>query len=443
MAQAQVLVVEDDNVLRQALSDTLDIAGYNTRTVASGEEAMSALHKFRPDIIVSDVQMDGMDGHTLLSNIQDKDPQIPFLLMTAYGNVNDAVSAMRSGAVDYVEKPIEPEKLVSLVSRYVAISYDANQDPIAEDPLSVELFDLATRVAQSETTVLLTGESGAGKEVVARFIHRQSKRQQGPFIAINCAAIPDNMLEATLFGYEKGAFTGAHASSAGKFEQAQTGTILLDEISEMSLGLQAKLLRVIQEKEVERLGAKKTINLDVRLIATSNRALHKEVADGRFREDLFYRLNVFPIRCLALRERPLDIVPITNYLLGRHGATTTGITPKLSKAAEQRLKSHRWPGNVRELENIIQRALILHSGDVIELADLQLDTQLPTPEQVPSVEQASNNLNHGVKNHEFQLILEALEKYKGNRGKVADSLGVSPRTLRYKLAKMRDAGIEI
>ncbi|MBT8448925.1 MAG: sigma-54 dependent transcriptional regulator [Gammaproteobacteria bacterium] len=443
MAQAQVLVVEDDNVLRQALSDTLDIAGYNTQTVASGEEAMSALHKFRPDIIVSDVQMDGMDGHTLLSNIQDKDPQIPFLLMTAYGNVNDAVSAMRSGAVDYVEKPIEPEKLVSLVSRYVAISYDANQDPIAEDPMSVELFDLAKRVAQSETTVLLTGESGAGKEVVARFIHRQSKRQQGPFVAINCAAIPDNMLEATLFGYEKGAFTGAHASSAGKFEQAQTGTILLDEISEMSLGLQAKLLRVIQEKEVERLGAKKTINLDVRLIATSNRALHKEVADGRFREDLFYRLNVFPIRCLALRERPLDIVPITNYLLDRHGATTTGISPKLSKAAEQRLKSHRWPGNVRELENVIQRALILHSGDVIELADLQLDTQLPIQEQVPSTEQVSNNLNHGVKNHEFQLILEALEKYKGNRGKVADSLGVSPRTLRYKLAKMRDAGIEI
>ena len=443
MGQAQVLVVEDDNVLRQALSDTLDVAGYNTRTVASGEEAMSELHKFRPDIIVSDVQMDGMDGHTLLSNVQDKNPQIPFLLMTAYGNVHDAVDAMRSGAVDYVEKPIEPEKLVSLVSRYVAISYDANQEPIAEDPLSQELFELASRVAQGDTTVLLTGESGAGKEVVARYIHRRSGRQNAPFIAINCAAIPDNMLEATLFGYEKGAFTGAHSSSAGKFEQAQNGTLLLDEISEMSLGLQAKLLRVIQEKEVERLGGKKTISLDVRLIATSNRALHKEVADGRFREDLFYRLNVFPIRCLALRERPLDIIPITNYLLSRHGATTTGVTPKLSKAAEQRLKSHRWPGNVRELENVIQRALILHSGDVVELADLQLDTQIQPAEVAKTTETQSGNLNHGVKNHEFQLILEALEKYNGNRGKVAESLGVSPRTLRYKLAKMREAGIEI
>lgn len=443
MGQAQVLVVEDDNVLRQALSDTLDVAGYNTRTVASGEEAMSELHKFRPDIIVSDVQMDGMDGHTLLSNVQDRNPQIPFLLMTAYGNVNDAVDAMRSGAVDYVEKPIEPEKLVSLVSRYVAIGYDANQEPIAEDPLSKELFDLAGRVAQSETTVLLTGESGAGKEVVARYIHRHSGRTQAPFIAINCAAIPDNMLEATLFGYEKGAFTGAHSSSAGKFEQAQNGTLLLDEISEMSLGLQAKLLRVIQEKEVERLGGKKTITLDVRLIATSNRALHKEVADGRFREDLFYRLNVFPIRCLALRERPLDIVPITNYLLSRHGVTTNGVIPKLSKAAEQRLKSHRWPGNVRELENVIQRALILHTGDIVELADLQVDTQIPAAEV--SIVQSSEpkNLNNGVKNHEFQLILEALEKYNGNRSKVADSLGVSPRTLRYKLAKMREAGIEV
>lgn len=442
MGQAQVMVVEDDSTLRQALGDTLDVAGYETLTVSSGEEALSELHRFKPDIIVSDVHMNGMDGHDLLDNIQSKSPHIPFLLMTAFGNINDAVKAMRSGAIDYVEKPIDPEKLVALVSRYISMDFDSIHEPIAEDPRSQKLFEMATKVAQSDTTVLLTGESGAGKEVVARYIHRYSPRVDGPFVAINCAAIPDNMLEATLFGHEKGAFTGALNSSAGKFEQSQGGTLLLDEISEMELGLQAKLLRVLQEREVERLGGKKTIELDVRVIATSNRNLVKEVQEGRFREDLYYRLNVFPIQCLSLKERPLDIVPIAEYFLSRHGATTGGNVPTLSKAAEQRLKSYSWPGNVRELENVVQRALILHTGDFIELADLQLDVGLVTTESsTPS--KSTAKLGEGVQNHEFQLILEALDKYRGNRTKVAESLGVSPRTLRYKLAKMRDAGISI
>ncbi|MEL0036153.1 MAG: sigma 54-interacting transcriptional regulator, partial [Gammaproteobacteria bacterium] len=221
MGQAQVMVVEDDSALRQALGDTLDVAGYETLTVSSGEEALSELHRFKPDIIVSDVHMNGMDGHDLLDNIQSKSPHIPFLLMTAFGNVNDAVKAMRSGAIDYVEKPIDPEKLVALVSRYISMDFDSAHEPIAEDPRSQKLFEMATKVAQSDTTVLLTGESGAGKEVVARYIHRYSPRVDGPFVAINCAAIPDNMLEATLFGHEKGAFTGALNSSAGKFEQSQ------------------------------------------------------------------------------------------------------------------------------------------------------------------------------------------------------------------------------
>lgn len=443
MGQAQVMVVEDDSALRQALGDTLDVAGYDTLTVSSGEEALSELHRFKPDIIVSDVHMNGMDGHDLLDNIQSKSPHIPFLLMTAYGNVNDAVKAMRSGAIDYVEKPIDPEKLVAIVSRYISMDFDSAHEPIAEDPKSQRLFEMASKVAQSDTTVLLTGESGAGKEVVARYIHRYSPRVDGPFVAINCAAIPDNMLEATLFGHEKGAFTGALNSSAGKFEQSQGGTLLLDEISEMDLGLQAKLLRVIQEREVERLGGKKTIELDVRVIATSNRNLVKEVQEGRFREDLYYRLNVFPIQCLALKERPLDIVPIAEYFLSRHGATTGGNVPTLSKAAEQRLKSYPWPGNVRELENVVQRALILHTGDFIELADLQLDMNLHTNETQQTTSRTAAKLGEGVQNHEFQLILEALDKFRGNRTKVAESLGVSPRTLRYKLAKMRDAGISV
>lgn len=443
MGQAQVLVVEDDTVLRQALGDTLDLAGYQTCTVSSGEEALSELHKFMPDIIISDVHMDGIDGHDLLNNIHENHPQIPFLLMTAFGNVNDAVRAMRSGAIDYVEKPFPPEQLVSLVSRYISISYDSNHDPIAEDPRSKQLLDIASKVALTDTTVLLTGPSGSGKEVIARYVHKQSLRADGPFVAINCAAIPDNMLEATLFGHEKGAFTGAFNSSVGKFEQAQKGTILLDEISEMDLGLQAKLLRVIQEREVERLGGKKIINLDVRVIATSNRNLQKEVSDGRFREDLYYRLNVFPLNCMSLHERPLDIVPIANYLLHRHCETIGGQVPTLSKAVEQRLKSHQWPGNVRELENVIQRALILQSGEFIQLSDLQLDLGISSNVSYMSDIPKEQRLGDDVKNHEYQLILDALETFSGSRAKVADSLGVSPRTLRYKLAKMRDAGFEI
>ncbi|PCJ50666.1 MAG: sigma-54-dependent Fis family transcriptional regulator [Gammaproteobacteria bacterium] len=443
MAQAQVLVVEDDTVLRQALRDTLDLAGYQTCTVSSGEEALSELHSFKPDIIVSDVHMDGIDGHDLLNNVHEKHPHIPFLLMTAYGNVNDAVRAMRNGAIDYVEKPFSPEKLVSLVSRYVSISYDTSHDPIAEDPRSKQLLDIAAKVALTDTTVLLTGPSGSGKEVIARYVHKKSLRAEGPFIAINCAAIPDNMLEATLFGHEKGAFTGALNSSVGKFEQAQKGTILLDEISEMDLGLQAKLLRVIQEREVERLGGKKVIKLDVRVIATSNRNLQKEVSDGRFREDLFYRLNVFPLNCLSLHDRPLDIVPIANYLLHRHCETIGGQVPTLSKAVEQRLKAHQWPGNVRELENVIQRALILQSGEFIQLSDLQLDMINSGNVSFISTETKDQRLGDDVKNHEYQLILDALEKFNGSRAKVAESLSVSPRTLRYKLAKMRDAGFEI
>lgn len=444
MGQSQVLVVEDDTVLRQALGDTLDLAGYRTRTVSSGEEALSEMHQFKPDIIVSDVHMDGIDGHDLLNSIHENYPQIPFLLMTAYGNVNDAVRAMRSGAIDYVEKPFPPEKLVSLVSRYISISYDTAQDPIAEDPRSIELLEIAAKVAMTDTTVLLTGPSGTGKEVIARYVHKTSPRSEGPFVAINCAAIPDNMLEATLFGHEKGAFTGALNSSAGKFEQAQKGTILLDEISEMDMGLQAKLLRVIQEREVERLGGKKIINLEVRVIATSNRNLHKEVAEGRFREDLFYRLNVFPIQCMPLHDRPLDIVPIANYLLLRHCETIGGQVPALSKAAEQRLKSYHWPGNVRELENVIQRALILQNGEFIQLGDLQLDMLAPKMSLSETTDSAKDQrLGDDVKNHEYQIILDALEKFKGNRAKVSETLGVSPRTLRYKLAKMREAGFEI
>jgi two-component system response regulator FlrC len=301
-------------------------------------------------------------------------------------------------------------------------------------------------VAVTDATVMLTGPSGAGKEVLARYIHCHSLRADGPFVAINCAAIPENMLEATLFGYEKGAFTGAHQARPGKFELADRGTLLLDEVSEMGPALQAKLLRVLQEREVERIGGRSPKAVDVRVIATSNRNLKEEVAQGRFREDLFYRLNVFPVQALALRERPLDIVPIAEAFVATQCAKLKRPVPALSNEARMRLQRHSWPGNVRELENVMQRALILCQGQFIEVQDIHLEEAPEDREGRDSghkEQSEASGLLGQVRETEFQVILDALRKHNGCRASVARELGISPRTLRYKLAKMRDAGIEI
>ncbi|MDX2502884.1 MAG: sigma-54 dependent transcriptional regulator, partial [Gammaproteobacteria bacterium] len=291
-----ILVVEDDAALREALTDTLELGGYNVLEADNGRAALEHLatdEASEIDIVISDVQMPKMDGHQLLKQIK-RLYDLPVLLMTAYGTISKAIEAMKDGAVDYLVKPFEAEVLVSVVSRYIGKSIEEHE-MIADSSKMQNISQLAKRVAASDATVMIGGSSGTGKEVLARFIHNNSSRVKKPFIAINCAAIPENMLEATLFGYEKGAFTGAYKASSGKFEQAQGGTLLLDEISEMDLGLQAKLLRVLQEKEVERLGGQELIPLDVRVLATSNRNIHHQVQEHKFREDLFYRLNVFPI----------------------------------------------------------------------------------------------------------------------------------------------------
>jgi two-component system response regulator FlrC len=288
---------------------------------------------------------------------------------------------------------------------------------------------------------MISGESGTGKEVLAHFIHDHSPRHNHPFIAINCAAIPEQMLEATLFGYEKGAFTGAYKTTPGKFEQAQGGTILLDEVSEMTLNLQAKLLRVLQEKEVERIGSNKLINLDVRVLATSNRQLLDEVKAGRFREDLFYRLNVFPLHWLPLRERAYDIIPLANYLIRRHCQQGQQM-PLLSEEAKKVLFEYSWPGNSRELDNVIQRALVLQSTGTIEVPDLQLPSL--TLEEAPiEIEEVGSANSKSLQNHEFDLIEKTLRAHGGNRQRVAAILAVSERTLRYKLAKMREEGYQV
>jgi two-component system response regulator FlrC len=444
MSQAVILVVEDDADLRDALCDTLSLAGYQTETADNGASALDLLQRKTIDMVITDIQMPGMDGHTLLKQIKTNWTDLPVMLMTAYGSIQMAVEAMRDGAVDYLSKPFEAEVLVSMVERYLGSRSVQGDEMIAEDARSRELVELARRVADTDATVMLTGESGVGKEVLARFIHNNSKRKDKPFIAINCAAIPDNMLEATLFGYEKGAFTGAYKACPGTFELAQGGTLLLDEISEMDAALQAKLLRVLQEREVERLGGQKITELDVRVLATSNRHMRDEVKAGRFREDLFYRLNVFPIQIPALRERRDDILPLSEQLIIKHTQAGSQGYATLSVQARERLLSHNWPGNVRELDNVIQRALILHNGQEIDGADIQFETMASTVSnlEADSVEDAQS-LGDEMKHHEYNRILAVLKADKGNRQSAAEKLGISQRTLRYKLARMRELGMAV
>lgn len=456
MSQASVMIVEDDADLREALSDTLQMAGYRVAEAANGSAALDLLENDDVRIVVSDVQMDGMDGHTLLRRIKTDYPELPVVLMTAYGTIQKAVEAMQDGAVDYLVKPFEAEVIVNMVARYLPNEDEVQSDLVAEDPRTQEVLALVQRVADSDATVLVAGESGTGKEVFARQIHRASSRHDGPFVALNCAAIPENMLEAMLFGYEKGAFTGAYKSSPGKFELANGGTLLLDEISEMDLGLQAKLLRVLQEREVERLGGNKIIPLDVRVLATTNRDMKNEVAEGNFREDLYYRLNVFPITLPPLRERPGDIIPMFRHLLQRHAKGSGQPIPELDKAAEQTLLSHRWPGNVRELDNVAQRALILQTNHTISAEHIMFEPESMSGSTVASgsasIQQATTTdtpnggdsvLGETLKNREHHLILEALRAANGSRKNAAAHLGISQRTLRYKLARMRDAGMDI
>ena len=315
-----VLIVEDDPNLREAVCDTLELAGQAAVSASGGEEALHLLETQAVSLVVSDVRMMPMDGITLLKEIRSRHAHLPVVLMTAYADVDRAVEAMRAGACDFLLKPFEPRALLEHVARYRLPESIDDERVVVRDPASRNLFALAARVAGTDTTVLLTGESGVGKEVVARYIHNHSARRDGPFVAINCAAIPDTLLEATLFGYEKGAFTGAQQAQAGKFEQAQDGTLLLDEVTEMPLALQAKLLRVLQEREVERVGGKKPVALNIRLIATSNRDMAEAVAKGVLREDVYYRLNVFPLLIPALRQRPDDIVPLAMRFLAEHGA---------------------------------------------------------------------------------------------------------------------------
>jgi len=473
-AKPSVLIVEDDLELLDALTTTLELNGFDFVGVDSAQEGLAVLAKEVTDIVVSDINMPGMNGFELLAAVKRDYPGIPVVLMTAYGQISQAVSAMQGGAEDYLVKPFEGNALVATLKKYVGavtsgMAGEVNGDTtIAADAGSKRIFELAKRVASTDSTVLISGESGTGKEVLARYIHQQSERAKGPFIAINCAAIPENMLEAILFGHEKGAFTGAHASVPGKFEQANGGTLLLDEISEMDLGLQAKLLRVLQEREVERIGGRKSIRLDVRVLATTNRELKEYVQGGRFREDLYYRLSVFPIHWLPLRDRPKDIVPLAQHLLASHALKMQLSSVKFDDSALAAITGYSWPGNVRELDNVVQRALILQRGGAISAFDLCIDgmnldkytissqedhpvsqdfsvvnDQFPQNKGLEKGDEADSGLGEEMKMREFQIILDTLKNEGGRRNRAAEKLGISPRTLRYKIARMRDCGIDV
>lgn len=442
MGHAKILVVEDDQALQEALCDTLAVSGYDTVPCCSGEQALECLH-LQPDIdlVLSDVQMSPMDGLALLSAMRESLIQTPIILMTAYATVENAVQAVRLGATEYLQKPVEFDALIRCVKKTLGNTEPLKVDEmVVESPKMRELAEVAQRVSGTDASVLICGESGTGKEVMCRFIHAHSLRSEGPFVAINCAAIPENMLEAMLFGYEKGAFTGALKTTQGKFEQAQGGTLLLDEISEMELGLQAKLLRVIQEREVERLGGREIIALDVRILATTNRNLREAVANGKFREDLFYRLNVFPLHLPALRERVEDIGPLAERLLARHAAAEE-MARTFSHDALKKLAMHPWRGNVRELDNVIQRALILAQGAEILPCDIRFEEETAVNDPVADDDQSM--LQSDLRSREYEMIIKALVSANGSRKQAADTLGISARTLRYKLSRMREQGITV
>lgn len=451
MSLGRILVVEDDSALREAIVDTLQLGDFEVLSVDNGLSALAVLGEEEISLVFSDIRMDGMDGYALLQRLRALKPHLPVVLMTAYGTIEQAVSAMKDGAVDYIVKPFEASLLLEKAQRYLNVDASSEDDFVAVDAQTQKIKRLAQKVAASDASVMITGESGTGKEVLARYLHQQSRRAQGPFIAINCAAIPETMLEATLFGYEKGAFTGAVKSMPGKFEQAQKGTLFLDEIGEMNIELQSKLLRVLQEREVERLGSDKPIALDVRVLSATNINFEQAIKSHKFREDLYYRLNVFPLHLAPLRERPLDIIPIAERLIARHYAGAQ-LLPSLTDEAKARLMSYAWQGNIRELDNVVQRAMVLQAGEWITAEDILLDAR-SLWQDVKESETLTDEVVEGslsepvvmqdLKEQEIKLILSTLKLQAGNRARTAEVLQMSPRTLRYKLAKLRDAGYDV
>lgn len=475
MVNKNILIVDDDDNMREAMKETVLRLNINVDTAENGRKGFEMATKKVYDLIISDMRMPEIDGLSMFEMLKATGIKTPVCFVTAYGSVTGAVEALKIGAYDYILKPFSPEVIEELIRRTFELSdvaagekpqqeQDHNQKGTVYKSAYMEhVFSLAKDVAESEATVLITGESGTGKEVLARFIHENSGHAKGPFVAVNCAAIPENLIESELFGYEKGAFTGAVNKKLGKFETADGGTILLDEIGEIPIHLQAKLLRVLQEKEVERLGALKPSKINTRVLATTNRNLKEMSQEGTFREDLYYRLNVISMELPPLRDRKEDVADLSAFFIKKYSEINKKAVKPLSDDALKALQSYDWPGNVRELEHTIERAVVLSKTNEITSKDLFLhgitiagfkskpeaENIVEEKEEVKKTADTSSDESMGgavgrtIADVEQELILKTLQDVAGNRTKAAEILGITVRTLRNKLNEYRDMGIDV
>jgi DNA-binding NtrC family response regulator len=447
-----ILIVEDEAKMLRLLELNLSEEGYATHASADAETGLKLLRQEKIDLVITDLKLPGMNGLEFLQAVKRADARLPVIVMTAYGTVETAVEAMKAGASDYVLKPFSLEEMKLIVHKELDVRHLREENRSLREALGKryefknivarsagmqEVLGTVERVAPTNSTVLLGGESGVGKDLIARAIHQHSRRASGPFVKINCTAIPENLLESELFGYEKGAFTGAVSAKPGKFELADKGTIFLDEIGDVPGSIQVKLLRVLQDRDFERLGGTRTLKVDVRVVAATNQDLRAALEEGTFREDLYYRLNVVPINIPPLRDRKEDIPYLVDHFIDRFtresGKPIKGITP----AAQRLLMEFHWPGNVRELENIIERAVALSAGDMLDVADIRLD--LSPAKAVSSLSAAGAPfVPEGVTLEQFEdeIITEAVRRSNGNKSQAARLLGISRNALRYRLAKM-------
>ena len=451
MASERILIVDDEEGMRRLLSRVLTREGYETSAVGSGAEALRLVASERFDLVVTDIKMPEMDGLQLLAELKEYEPSLPIIVITAYGTIENAVQALRSGAYDYIAKPFENDEIKLTVAkafererllaenRYLHAELEGRYDfsGIVGGSLAMQqVYDMASSVAVSNANVLITGESGTGKELLARSIHYSSLRKEKPFVVLNCAAISEGVLESELFGHEKGAFSGALDTRKGRFERADQGTLFIDEVAEMSMAAQVKLLRVIQEHEFERVGGNKTISVDVRIVAATNKKLEDQVKNGNFREDLYYRLNVVNINVPPLRSRREDVEPLSRFFLEKYTSETGKKITDLSPRALSCLLAHDWPGNVRELQNAIERAVVLSKGSVLTPRDfpqgMQGDDQICL--QIP---EKGGSLTDILEDLERQLIIQTLQREDGSQTRAAETLGIKRTTLRYKMEKYR------
>ncbi len=452
---SRVLIVDDEVNLRKVLAAMLRKEGYEVSVAADGEQALAELDKNGADVVISDLVMPKVGGMEILTHVREKNPDVPVIIITAHGTVDSAVEAIKRGAFDYITKPFEQAELRAVVAKaaktqearhgHVAADGRARSNLIGASQQMAEIFKIIDRVADTPSTVLITGESGTGKELIATALHDGSSRREKPLVKINCAAIPKDLMESELFGYERGAFTGAVTSKPGRFELADTGTLFLDEIGEIPLEMQVKLLRVLQESEFERVGGIKTTRVDVRLIAATNRDLEKEIEAGRFRKDLFYRLNVVPVHLSPLRERSGDVPELCRHFIQKYNKRLNKKCEGISDEALEQLKAYPWPGNIRELENLMERVLLFADGPRIELSDLPEAVRAGMPGPVstgpgatpePGETPLKDFLKQKQSEIEKSFIIQALAKTEGNVTRAAKLLQISRKSLQTKMKEL-------